>query len=58
MLAEGPAHKVEGHRIGTAVGEGHAVGDDAQHMPEGIVILLGGGPENTGRTRDGIPGLP
>jgi len=58
MLAEGAAHEVEGHRIGAAVGEGHAVGDDAQHMPEGIVILLGGGPENRGKIRDGIPGLP
>lgn len=44
MLAKGAAHKVQGHGIGAAIGEGHAVGDDAQDMPERIVIVLGGGP--------------
>lgn len=51
MLAKGAAHKVEGHRIGAAVGEGHAVGNDAQHMPKGIVILLGGGPAGERRAK-------
>lgn len=44
MLAERSADKVESHRVGAAVGERHAEADDAQHMPEHVVILFCSGP--------------
>lgn len=44
MLAKCSAHKVKSHRVGAAVGKRHAEADDAQHMPEHVVILLCSGP--------------
>lgn len=49
MLAKRPAHKVESHRIGAAVGKGHAKAKDAQYMPKRIIILLCRWPVNRKR---------